>query len=128
MVDSLTLLLVIAVAFIATLISTKLSPSVAIIEIVLGIVLGKYLGIKRIDYGWSMFLDGLGSVVLTILTGAEIAISEGIATRSVQKRWHPGSRVNRDAVENQAQMISSGMRGRGGAARLLLGSVTHGIM
>lgn len=72
MVDSLTLLLLLAVAFIATLISTKLGISVAIIEIVLGIILGNYLGISSADHEWLLFLAGLGSVVLTFLAGAEI--------------------------------------------------------
>jgi Kef-type K+ transport system membrane component KefB len=72
MVDTLLLLLLLFVAFIATLISTKLGISVAIIEITLGIILGNYIGIKSADHDWMLFLAGLGSVVLTFLSGAEI--------------------------------------------------------
>lgn len=72
MVDSLMLLLLLAVAFIATLISSKLGISVAIVEIVLGMVLGNYAGVKATEHDWLLFLAGLGSVVLTFLAGAEI--------------------------------------------------------
>ena len=72
MVDTLILLLLLFVAFIATLISTKLGIAVAIIEICLGIILGNYIGIKSVDHDWLLFLAGLGSVVLTFLAGAEI--------------------------------------------------------
>lgn len=72
MIDAPILFLLLFVAFVATLISTKLGISVAIIEIALGIILGNYIGIKGIDHEWLIFLAGLGSVVLTFLAGAEI--------------------------------------------------------
>jgi len=71
-VDSLIFLLLLFVAFLATLISTKLGITVAIIEISLGIILGNYFGITSVDHEWLIFLAGLGSVVLTFLAGAEI--------------------------------------------------------
>ncbi len=72
MVDTVTLFLLLLVAFLATLISTKLGISVAIVEISLGIILGNFFGIKSADHDWLLFLAGLGSVVLTFLAGAEI--------------------------------------------------------
>lgn len=72
MVDSITLFLLLIVAFLATLISARLGISVAIIEIVLGMALGNFFGISSVDHEWLLFLAGLGSVVLTFLAGAEI--------------------------------------------------------
>jgi nucleotide-binding universal stress UspA family protein len=59
---------------------------------------------------------------------AEIAFSEGMATKAVLRRGHPANQINRYAIENHIQMIFTGSRGRGGAASLLLGSVSHGIL
>lgn len=59
---------------------------------------------------------------------AEIAISEGMATKSILKWGHAASQVNKYALENRMQMIFTGSRGRGGATSLLLGSVSQGIL
>lgn len=59
---------------------------------------------------------------------SEIAISEGMPTKTVLRRGHAASQINKYATESQAQMIFTGTRGRGGATSLLLGSVSQGIL
>ncbi len=73
-IDSAILLLILFIALAASLISIKLGISVAIIEILLGVVLGNFFSIKSGNYEWLAFLAGLGSIVLTFLAGAEIAV------------------------------------------------------
>lgn len=161
MVDSLTLLLLLAVALIATLISAKLGITVAIIEIVLGIILGNYLGITSAEHNRAVRLaariaKGMGAEVMLIHViemremptliaeaespvkgeegrnalsdAAEIAMSEGMPTKSILRRGHAASQINKYAAEDHAHMIFTGTWGRGGATSLLLGSVSHGIM
>jgi len=72
MIDSSTLLLMLALALGASILSIRLGISVAIIEICLGMILGNVMDIKVVDHEWLVFLAGLGSVVLTFLAGAEI--------------------------------------------------------
>jgi nucleotide-binding universal stress UspA family protein len=59
---------------------------------------------------------------------AEIAMSEGMATKTVLLRGQAANQVTRYANENKIQMIFTGSRGRGGAKALLLGSVSQGIL
>ncbi len=59
---------------------------------------------------------------------AEIAMSDGMTTKTVLRRGQAASQVTRYANENAIQMIFTGSRGRGGAKALLLGSVSHGIL
>jgi len=72
LIDSTTLLIILATTFAASLISIRIGVSVAIIEIVLGMLLGNAVGIESGDHEWLLFLAALGSVVLTFLAGAEI--------------------------------------------------------
>jgi len=72
MIDSPTLLLMLALALAASFLSIRIGISVAIIEIALGMIFGNLLGISSTDHEWLVFLAGLGSVVLTFLAGAEI--------------------------------------------------------
>jgi len=72
MIDSSTLLLMLAIALGASILSIRVGISVAIIEICLGMILGNVMDIEVVDHEWLVFLAGLGSVVLTFLAGAEI--------------------------------------------------------
>jgi Kef-type K+ transport system membrane component KefB len=55
--------------FAASLVSLKLTLSVAIIEILMGVIAG-YFGLR--SEGWMMYLAGFGGIVLTFLAGTEI--------------------------------------------------------
>jgi Kef-type K+ transport system membrane component KefB len=61
-----------ALVLIASLISTELAVSIAIVEIVVGVVAGSVLGVEATP--WLEFLAGLGAMVLTFLAGAEVNI------------------------------------------------------
>ena len=58
-------------ALFASLISIRLSISVALVEILVGVIAGNFLGIHKTTE-WINFLAMLGSGVLTFLAGAEI--------------------------------------------------------
>jgi Kef-type K+ transport system membrane component KefB len=57
-------------ALLASLISIRLTISVALIEIVVGAVAGNLVGLHITD--WVNFLAGFGAILLTFLAGAEI--------------------------------------------------------
>ena len=61
-------------ALLASFISIRISVSVALVEILVGAVLGNIPGIKEhiIQTGFTTFLAGVGSILLTFLAGAEI--------------------------------------------------------
>ena len=60
----------IGLALLASLISIRLTISVALIEIVVGAVAGNLVGLHITD--WVNFLAGFGAILLTFLAGAEI--------------------------------------------------------
>jgi Kef-type K+ transport system membrane component KefB len=60
----------IGLALLASLISIRLTISVALIEIVVGAVAGNLIGLHITD--WVNFLAGFGAILLTFLAGAEI--------------------------------------------------------
>ncbi|HYM50663.1 MAG TPA: cation:proton antiporter [Candidatus Limnocylindrales bacterium] len=60
----------IALAFVASLISTRLGLSVALAEILVGCIAGNLFHLGTTS--WIDFLAGFGSVLLTFLAGAEI--------------------------------------------------------
>jgi Kef-type K+ transport system membrane component KefB len=75
------LVVVLAIAVLASLFSIRLGISVAIVEILAGIVAGNFLGVSSVGQSWLPFVAGIGSVVLTFLAGAEI---DPVA---MQKSW-----------------------------------------
>ena len=60
----------IGLALLASLISIRVTISVALIEIVVGAVAGNLVGLQITD--WVNFLAGFGAILLTFLAGAEI--------------------------------------------------------
>ena len=72
MVEWALLVVILALAVLASLVSIRLGVSVAIVEILVGVVAGNYLGVSAGGETWLPFLAGIGSVVLTFLAGAEI--------------------------------------------------------
>lgn len=67
--ENLTQLVMAGLIFISSFISLRLGVSVAIIEILLGVIAGN-LGLQAQD--WTIYLAGMGGIVLTFLAGAEI--------------------------------------------------------
>jgi len=63
-------LIILTAIFIASLISVKFAISVAIIEIAMGAIIGNIFQIQPPD--WMVFLATFGSILLTILAGAEV--------------------------------------------------------
>ena len=61
-------------ALLASFISIRISVSVALVEILVGAVLGNIPGIREhiVETGFTTFLAGVGSILLTFLAGAEI--------------------------------------------------------
>ncbi len=61
-------------ALLASFISIRISVSVALVEILVSAVLGNIPGIKEhiVQTGFTTFLAGVGSILLTFLAGAEI--------------------------------------------------------
>lgn len=70
MSESLIALIMVALAFLASIISIETAISVTIIEILLGVVGGNFLGLHTTS--WINFLATTGSIVLTFLAGAEV--------------------------------------------------------
>ena len=62
--------LLLLLVFIASVVSVEAGLSVALIEIVAGVIAGNVLGIHGAP--WLDFLAGLGSILLTLLAGAEV--------------------------------------------------------
>ncbi|NSW83472.1 MAG: cation:proton antiporter [Syntrophothermus sp.] len=62
----------IALAFLASLISIETAISVTILEILMGVVGGNFLGLHTTS--WINFLATTGSIVLTFLAGAEVDV------------------------------------------------------
>lgn len=60
----------VGLALLATMVSIRLSLSVALVEIAVGVLAGNLLHLTPTD--WVNFLAGFGSVLLTFLAGAEI--------------------------------------------------------
>ncbi len=75
------LVIVVGLSLTASLISTKLGISVAILEIVLGIVAANYLGVSTAGQSWLPLFASVGGVMLTFLAGAEIDLVE------MRKTW-----------------------------------------
>lgn len=57
-------------ALVASLISIRVTISVALIEIIVGAVAGNLIGLQITD--WVNFLSGFGAILLTFLAGTEI--------------------------------------------------------
>jgi len=62
--------LLLLLVFVASVVSVEVGLSVALIEIVAGVIAGNVLGIHGAP--WLDFLAGLGSILLTLLAGAEV--------------------------------------------------------
>jgi Kef-type K+ transport system membrane component KefB len=63
-----------AMALLASFISIRIGVSVALVEIIVGAVCGNIPGLKEhiVQTGFTTFLAGFGSILLTFLAGAEI--------------------------------------------------------
>jgi Kef-type K+ transport system membrane component KefB len=57
-------------ALIATLLSVRITISIALLEIMVGVIGGNFLPLQRTE--WVNFLAGFGSILLTFLAGAEV--------------------------------------------------------